>query len=74
MEVQGVKVNEMKINGKEAESNISLDDGRVGWKYPLRSKEISKACENFFKKCGMKQYDCAGNLKNELSKPFRYIK
>lgn len=30
MEVQGVKVNEMKINGKDIESNISLEDGRVG--------------------------------------------
>lgn len=67
MEVQGVKVNEMKINGKDIESNISLEDGRVGWKYPLRSKEISKACEDFFEKRGMKQYNlCGSKEKNEL--------
>lgn len=32
----------MKINGKNAESNVDLNDGRVGWKYPLNSKQISK--------------------------------
>lgn len=57
----------MKINGKDIEDNVDLDDARVGWKYPLNSKQINKACENFFKKRGMKQYDCAGRLKkNEL--------
>lgn len=58
----------MKINGKKAESNVSLDDGRVGWKYPLNSKKISKACENFFEKRGMKQYTLTGRpkKKNEL--------
>jgi hypothetical protein len=54
----------MKINGKEAESNVDLDDGRVGWKYPIRSKEISKACEDFFEKRGMKQYKFTKKPKN----------
>ena len=54
----------MKINGKEAESNVDLDDARVGWKYPIRSKEISKACEDFFEKRGMKQYKFTGRPKN----------
>ena len=40
----------MKINGKDIEVNFDLDDARVGWKYPLRSKEINKACENFYEK------------------------
>ncbi len=58
----------MKINGKDVESNVGMDDGRVGWKYPLRSKEISKACEDFFEKRGMKQYNLCGRSKkkNEL--------
>lgn len=59
----------MKINGKEIESNVSLDDSRVGWKYPLRSKQISKACEDFFEKRGIKQHNmCGRNKKNELPK------
>ena len=53
----------MKINTKDIEGNVDLDDARVGWKYPLNSKQISKACEDFFKKRGMKQYDCAGRPK-----------
>ena len=53
----------MKINGKDIEGNVDLDDGRVGYKYPLNSKEISKACEDFFKKRGMKQYTLTGKLK-----------
>jgi len=58
----------MKINGKEIEGNVSLNDGRVGWKYPLRSKEISKACEDFFEKRAMKQYNLTRRHKknNEL--------
>jgi hypothetical protein len=57
----------MKINGKDTEGNVDQDDARVGWKYPLRSKEISKACENFFEKRGMKQYKFSGRpKKNEL--------
>lgn len=58
----------MKINGKETEGNVDLDDGRVGWKYPLNSKQINKACEDFFKNRGMKQYNFAGipKKKNEL--------
>ena len=55
----------MKINGKETESNVSLDDGRVGWKYPLNSRQIVKACEDFFKKRGMKQYTITGKLKTK---------
>jgi hypothetical protein len=63
MEVQGQQVNEMKINGKDTEGNVDQDDARVGWKYPLNSKQIAKACEDFFKKRGMKQFDCAGRPK-----------
>lgn len=53
----------MKVNGKNTESNVDLNDGRVGWKYPLNSKQIAKACDNFFKKRGMKQYTITGKLK-----------
>jgi len=63
VEVQGKQINEMKINGKDMEGNVELDDSRVGWKYPVNSKQIAKACEDFFKKRGMKQYDCAGRPK-----------
>ena len=45
----------MKVNGKQSVSNVTLNDGRVGWKYPVNSKEISKACEKFFAKRGMKK-------------------
>jgi len=45
----------MKVNGKNNAENLSNDDGRVGWKYPFNSKEISKACEKFFDKRGMKK-------------------
>jgi hypothetical protein len=45
----------MKINKKLHVDNLSSDDGRVGWKYPLNSKEIVKACEKFFEKRGMKK-------------------
>ena len=45
----------MKVNGKNNAENLSNDDGRVGWKYPFNSKEISKACEKFFEKRGMKK-------------------
>jgi hypothetical protein len=55
MEVQGIEINEMKINKKLHVDNLSSDDGRVGWKYPLNSKEIVKACEKFFEKRGMKK-------------------
>jgi hypothetical protein len=55
----------MKVNGKSTESNVDLNDGRVGWKYPLNSKQISKACEDFFKKRGMKQYTLTGKLKTK---------
>ena len=59
----------MKTNGKETEGNVDQDDARVGWKYPLNSKQINKACENFFEKRGMKQYDCCGRpkKKNDVS-------
>lgn len=53
----------MKVNGKNTEANVDLNDGRVGWKYPLNSKQIAKACDNFFKKRGMKQYTITGKLK-----------
>ena len=53
----------MKINGKDTESNVELDDARVGWKYPINSKQIAKACDDFFKKRGMKQYTITGKLK-----------
>jgi phage-related protein len=49
------QVNEMKVNKKHQVDNLSSDDGRVGWKYPLNSKEIVKACEKFFEKRGMKK-------------------
>jgi hypothetical protein len=65
MEVQGVKINEMKANGKNMEGNVDQDDARVGWKYPLNSKQIVKACEDFFKKRGMKQYTLTGKLKTK---------
>ncbi len=65
MEVQGKQVNEMKVNGKEMEGNVKGDDARVGWKYPLNSKQISRACEEFFKKRGMKQYTLTGKLKTK---------
>jgi hypothetical protein len=45
----------MKINKKLHVDNLSNDDGRVGWKYPLNSKQIIKACEKFFEKRGMKK-------------------
>ncbi len=63
MEVQGKQVNEMKVNGKEMEGNVKNDDARVGWKYPLNSKQISKACEDFFKKRGIAQYNLCGKVK-----------
>ena len=63
MEVQRQQVDEMKINGKNTEANVDADDGRVGWKYPLNSKQINKACEDFFKNRGMKQYTLTGKLK-----------
>jgi hypothetical protein len=63
MEVQGQQVNEMKINGKDTEGNVDQDDARVGWKYPLNSKQIAKACEDFFKKRGMKRYTLTGQEK-----------
>jgi hypothetical protein len=53
----------MKINGKDTEGNVDFDDARVGWKYPINSKQISKACEDFFKKRGMKQYTLTGKPK-----------
>jgi hypothetical protein len=55
----------MKINGKNNTENLSNDDGRVGWKYPLNSKEIVKACEKFFDKRGMKKPTFMGNVKNK---------
>jgi hypothetical protein len=63
MEVQRQQVDEMKTNGKDMEGNVDLDDARVGWKYPLNSKQISKACEDFFKKRGMAQYNLCGRPK-----------
>jgi len=63
MEVQGKQVNEMKINGKDTEGNVDQDDARVGWKYPLNSKQITKACEDFFKKRGMKRFTLTGQEK-----------
>jgi hypothetical protein len=57
------QVDEMKINGKNTEANVDADDGRVGWKYPLNSKQINKACEDFFKKRGMKRYTITGKEK-----------
>ena len=53
----------MKINGKNTEANVNADDGRVGWKYPLNSKQINKACEDFFKRRGMKRYTLTGKEK-----------
>jgi hypothetical protein len=53
----------MKINGKITEGNVDQYDARVGWKYPLNSKQINKACEDFFKKRGMKQYNLCGRPK-----------
>jgi len=45
----------MKINGKNNTENLSNDDGRVGWKYPLNSKEIGRACDKFFDKRRIKK-------------------
>jgi hypothetical protein len=53
----------MKINGKDTEGNVDFDDARVGWKYPINSKQISKACDDFFKKRGIKQYTLTGKEK-----------
>jgi hypothetical protein len=53
----------MKANSKDMEGNVDLDDARVGWKYPMNSKQISKACEDFFKKRGMNQYNLCGRPK-----------
>jgi hypothetical protein len=53
----------MKINGKDMEGNVELDDSRVGWKYPVNSKQIAKACDDFFKKRGMKRYTITGKEK-----------
>jgi hypothetical protein len=53
----------MKINSKDMEGNVDQDDARVGWKYPLNSKQINKACEDFFKKRGMKRYTLTGQEK-----------
>jgi hypothetical protein len=55
----------MKINKKLHVDNLSSDDGRVGWKYPLNSKEIIKACEKFFENRGMKKHTFMGNLKKK---------
>ena len=55
----------MKVNGKIIEGNLDQDDARAGWKYPLNSKQIVKACEDFFKKRGMKQYTLTGKLKTK---------
>jgi hypothetical protein len=55
----------MKVNGKITEGNVDMDDARVGWKYPLNSRQIVKACEDFFKKRGMKQYTLTGKLKTK---------
>ena len=63
MEVQRKQVDEMKINSKDMEGNVDQDDARVGWKYPINSKQINKACEDFFKNRGMKQYTLTGKLK-----------
>jgi hypothetical protein len=59
------QVDEMKVNGKNNTENLSNDDGRVGWKYPLNSKEIVKACEKFFQKRGMKKNTFMGNVKKK---------
>lgn len=59
----------MKINGRTKESNLDFNDGRVGWKYPLKSKEINDACEAFFRKRGMKQYDFSGKTKKDNELP-----
>jgi hypothetical protein len=53
----------MKINGKETEGNVDQDDARVGYKYPVNSKQINKACEDFFKKRGMKRFTLTGKEK-----------
>jgi len=63
VEVPRKQVNEMKINGKDTEGNVDQDDARVGWKYPLNSKQIAKACEDFFKKRGMKRFTLTGQEK-----------
>jgi hypothetical protein len=63
--LQRQQVNEMKVNGKDVEGNVDQNDARVGWKYPLNSKQITKACEEFFKKRGMKQYTLTGKLKTK---------
>jgi hypothetical protein len=65
MALQRQQVNEMKVNGKDVEGNVDQNDARVGWKYPLNSKQITKACEEFFKKRGMKQYTLTGKLKTK---------
>ena len=59
----------MKINSKDIEGNVDLSDARVGWKYPLNSKQISKACEDFFRKRGMKRYDFSGKTKKDNELP-----
>jgi hypothetical protein len=55
----------MKINKKLHVDNLSNDDGRVGWKYPLKSKEIIKACEKFFEKRGMKKQTFMPTIKKK---------
>ena len=50
----------MKVNGKNNAENLSNDDARIGWKYPFNSKEISKACDKFFEKRGMKKTNFMG--------------
>jgi hypothetical protein len=59
------QVNEMKINKKLHVDNLSNDDGRVGWKYPLKSKEIVQACEKFFENRGMKKQTFMPTIKKK---------
>jgi hypothetical protein len=44
---------------------LSNDDGRVGWKYPLKSKEIVQACEKFFENRGMKKQTFMPTIKKK---------
>jgi hypothetical protein len=44
----------MKHNNLNLEQNLAPDDGRIGYKTPIRVDEINKACKKFLESRGIK--------------------
>jgi hypothetical protein len=59
----------MKHNRLTLDENLAPDDGRIGYKTPIRVEEINKACNKFLESRGVNTSFFQKNKKKCPTKP-----